>query len=77
MVNHKYKVSPSARYVSAANFICKDIDIFKKNYISLSDFYNIACTWNFFTLITSILYGFKPGKAKNAVDYGAGTVHRA
>jgi hypothetical protein len=37
MVNHNFKVSPSARCVSAANTICKDTDIFDKNYTSLTD----------------------------------------
>jgi hypothetical protein len=37
MVNHNLSVSPSARCVSAANVICKDIDIFNKDCISLTD----------------------------------------
>jgi hypothetical protein len=36
MVNNSFKVSPSARCVSAASDICKDIDIFNKDYISLT-----------------------------------------
>jgi hypothetical protein len=32
LVNHNFKVSPSARCVSVANPICKDIDIFEKDY---------------------------------------------
>jgi hypothetical protein len=39
MVTHSFKVSPSARCVSAANASCKDIDIFKKGYISLTDIF--------------------------------------
>jgi hypothetical protein len=37
MLNHSFKVSPSARCVSAASAICKDIGIFNKDYISLTD----------------------------------------
>jgi hypothetical protein len=37
MVNHNFKASPSSSCVSAANAICKDTDIFKKDYISLTD----------------------------------------
>jgi hypothetical protein len=37
MVNHNFKVSPSAGCVSTANAICKDIDIFNKEYISVPD----------------------------------------
>jgi hypothetical protein len=37
MVNHNFKVSPSARYFSAANAIFKDIHIFNKDYILLTD----------------------------------------
>jgi hypothetical protein len=37
MVNHNFKVSPSARCVSAANAICKNTDVFNKDYISLTD----------------------------------------
>lgn len=43
-VNYSFKVSPSARRVSAANAICKAIDIF-----------NIACTCTF---ICSFSEGF-------------------
>jgi hypothetical protein len=35
--NYNFKVSPAARYVSAANDIWKDIDIFNKDYITLDD----------------------------------------
>jgi hypothetical protein len=37
MVHHNFKVSPSASCVYAANAICKDIDIFNKDYITLTD----------------------------------------
>lgn len=37
MVGHKFNVSPPTRCDSAANVICKGIDIFKKNYISITD----------------------------------------
>jgi hypothetical protein len=37
VVNHNFKVSPSARCVSAANAICKEIDIFNKDKITLVD----------------------------------------
>jgi hypothetical protein len=37
VVNHNVKVSPSARRVSDANATCKDIDIFNRGYISLTD----------------------------------------
>jgi hypothetical protein len=36
-VNRNFKVSPSARYVSAANAVCRSIDIFNKDCISLAD----------------------------------------
>jgi hypothetical protein len=32
---HNFKVSPSARCVYAANAVCKDIEIFNKDKISL------------------------------------------
>jgi hypothetical protein len=35
MVNHNFEVGPSARCDIAANAICKDIDIFNKDYILL------------------------------------------
>jgi dolichyl-phosphate-mannose--protein O-mannosyl transferase len=41
-----FKVSPSARCVSAANVICKEIDIFNKNKITLVDIdftYSYTC----------------------------------
>jgi hypothetical protein len=37
VVNHSFKVSPSDRCVSAANVICKVIDIFNKDKITLVD----------------------------------------
>jgi hypothetical protein len=37
MVNHNFKVSPSARCVSADNAVCKGTGIFNKDYISLTD----------------------------------------
>jgi hypothetical protein len=37
MVNHNFKMSPSDRYISAANAICKVIHIFNKDYILLTD----------------------------------------
>jgi hypothetical protein len=37
MVNDNLKISPSARCISAANAICKAIDNFNENYISLAD----------------------------------------
>jgi hypothetical protein len=37
VVNHNFKVSPSARCVSAANAICKETDIFNKDKITLVD----------------------------------------
>jgi hypothetical protein len=37
IVNHNFKVSPSARCVSAANATCKDNDIFNGDCISLTD----------------------------------------
>jgi hypothetical protein len=37
VVNHNFKVSLSARCVSAANAICKEIDIFNKDKITLVD----------------------------------------
>jgi hypothetical protein len=37
MVNHNFKVSLSARCISAASDICKAIDIFNKDYVSLMD----------------------------------------
>jgi hypothetical protein len=37
LVNHNFKVSPSVRCVSAANAICKEIDIFNKDKITLVD----------------------------------------
>jgi hypothetical protein len=37
VVSKNFKVSPSARCVSAANVICKEIDIFNKNKIMLVD----------------------------------------
>jgi hypothetical protein len=37
MVNDSLNVSPPARCVSNANTLCKDIDIFNKDYISLTD----------------------------------------
>jgi hypothetical protein len=37
VVNHNFKVSPSARCVSAANDICKETDIFNKAKITLVD----------------------------------------
>jgi hypothetical protein len=39
MVNHRFKFIPSARYVSAAKGIFKDIDLFNKDYISLHFLY--------------------------------------
>jgi hypothetical protein len=36
-VKQSFKVSPSARCVSASNAICKDIGIFKKVHITLND----------------------------------------
>jgi hypothetical protein len=36
MINHNIKVNPSATHIFAANAICKDIDIFKKDYIVLT-----------------------------------------
>jgi hypothetical protein len=36
-VHHNFKVSPSARFVSAANAVCRSINIFKKNCILLTD----------------------------------------
>jgi hypothetical protein len=36
-VNHNFKVSPSARCVSAANAVCRSIDIFSKDCILLTD----------------------------------------
>jgi hypothetical protein len=33
MVKHNFKVIPSARCTPAANAICKDIDVFSKDYI--------------------------------------------
>jgi hypothetical protein len=37
MVDHNVKVTPSATCVSAANAIRKDIDIFNKYFITLTD----------------------------------------
>jgi hypothetical protein len=37
VVNHNFKVSPSARCVSAANAICKEIHFFNKDKITLTD----------------------------------------
>jgi hypothetical protein len=37
VVNHNFKISPSARCVSVANPICKDIDIFEKDFITLNE----------------------------------------
>jgi hypothetical protein len=37
MVNQNFKVSPSATWIAAVNAICKDIDIFKKDYIIRTD----------------------------------------
>jgi hypothetical protein len=37
VVNNTFTVSPSVRCVSAANFICKEIDIFNKDKIMLVD----------------------------------------
>jgi hypothetical protein len=37
VVNHNFKVSPSARCVSAANAICKETDILNKDKITLTD----------------------------------------
>jgi hypothetical protein len=37
MADHNFKVSVLARCVSAVNAVCKDIDIFNKDYISLTD----------------------------------------
>jgi hypothetical protein len=44
MVNHNFKVSPLPRCVSAANAICKDIDIFNNDCVSLMDimFFNFS-----------------------------------
>jgi hypothetical protein len=36
-VHRKFKVSPSARCVSAANAVCRSIDIFNKDCIRLTD----------------------------------------
>jgi hypothetical protein len=36
-VHRNFKVSPSARYVSAANAVCRSIDIFNKDCIRLAD----------------------------------------
>jgi hypothetical protein len=36
-VHRNFKVSPSARCVSAANAVCRCIDIFNKDYILLTD----------------------------------------
>jgi hypothetical protein len=37
MVNQNFKVSPSARCVSATNVICKETDIWNKDKITLTD----------------------------------------
>jgi hypothetical protein len=37
VVNHNFKVSLSVKCVSAANAICKEIDIFNKDRIALVD----------------------------------------
>jgi hypothetical protein len=37
MVNRNFKFIPSPRYISASNAIFKDIDIFNKDYTSLTD----------------------------------------
>jgi hypothetical protein len=37
VVNHNFKVSPTARCVSTANVICKETDIFNKDKIKLID----------------------------------------
>jgi hypothetical protein len=37
MVNHNFKASSYARCVSVASAICKNTDIFNKDYISLTD----------------------------------------
>jgi hypothetical protein len=37
IVNHNFKVSSSAGCDSASNAICKDNDIFSRDYISLTD----------------------------------------
>jgi hypothetical protein len=37
VINHNFKVSPSATCVSAATVLCKEIDIFNKDKIMLVD----------------------------------------
>jgi hypothetical protein len=37
VVNKNFKVNPSTRCVSAANAICKEIDVFNKDKITLVD----------------------------------------
>jgi hypothetical protein len=51
MVNHNFKVIQSPRCVSAANAICKDIDIFTKDYTSLADIFITLLALRFFVLI--------------------------
>jgi hypothetical protein len=51
MVNHNFKVIPLPRCVSAANAICKDIDIFTKDYTSLADIFITLLALRFFVLI--------------------------
>jgi hypothetical protein len=45
VVNHKFKVSLLAICVPTASAIFKETDIFNKDYISLMDIINIACSW--------------------------------